>query len=678
VRIGVDVGGTYSDLVLYDDVSGQVKVAKRLSTPDALADGVAQLVASAMVPERLPEVRYFLHGTTVAINALHERRGAVVGLLTTRGFRDVLEVRRGDRDRMYDLLWKTPPPLVPRHLRLPVTERIRADMTIELPLDAGDVRHAATIFAGEAVESVAVVFINSYANPEHELQAERILRESGFQGAVSLSHRISREYREYERCSTTVVDAYVRPQVSGYLRELEGTLLSLGTGGQFLVTRSGGGAMTFGEAEARPFETIMSGPVGGAMGAGELCQMLGIGHAITADVGGTSFDTCLIVDGRPQVRYEGRVAGMPLQTPWVDVRSIGAGGGSIAFVDGGGLLRVGPRSAGAVPGPACFGRGGTNATVTDAAAALGMLAGGDLAGGVRIDNAAAVASIRPLAGELGMAIEDVARGIVTIASSAMADSIRSITVEQGYDPRTASLIAFGGAGPLLATLLAHELDIEQIVVPCYAGNFSAWGLLGQEITRSMAMTSLHRLDKMAVPLVNEVLRSMYEQLGATIVASERDGLAVRQAALDLRYVGQEYTLTLQPPGQGGFVAPDPGATLDLFVREYERTFGHILDEPVEVVTVRATVRRPWAHGEQRPRSNGRSQAAREQGTLGAFSFTQGRWVDFAVVHRDTLSQGARLLGPAIVAEETATTYVDSGFELRTHEGGALVIRGGQR
>lgn len=675
MRLGVDVGGTFTDLVFYDDASGQVRVAKRLTTPDSLADGVGRVVASAELAERVRAVRYFLHGTTVGINALHERRGAVVGLLTTRGFRDLLEMRRGDRDSMYDMLWKSPPPLVPRRLRLTVAERIRADRKVEVPLDPDDVRRAAEMFATEGVESIAVVFINSYANPEHELAAEGLLREAGFRGGISLSHRISGEYREYERSSTTVVDAYVRPQLSGYLRELEATLSNLGVGGQRLVTRSGGGAMTFSEAEERPFETIMSGPVAGAMGAGDLCRTLGIEQAITADVGGTSFDTCLVVDGWPQVKYEGRVAGMPLQTAWVDVRSIGAGGGSIAFVDAGGLLRVGPRSAGAVPGPVCYGRGGTDPTVTDAAAALGMLAFGELAGGVTLDVGAAVRALAPLAGRLALSVEEVARGIITIASASMADAIRSITVEQGYDPRAASLVPFGGAGPLFATLLARELDISKIIVPRHAGNFSAWGLLRQDITRQIAVTSIHPLDAVGLATANEVLHSVYKRLSAPIAPPDGDGVEVREVALDLRYVGQEYTLTVRPPGDNGFVAADPAAVAAVFSRDYDRSFGHTLDEPVEIVTVRATTRRPLPKQEEKPMPLDKTtMPAHKSRVIDAFSFTQGRRIDFAVIHRGSLSPESHLAGPAIVPEETATSYVDAGFELVVHPLGALFVR----
>jgi N-methylhydantoinase A len=670
-RLGVDVGGTFTDLVFYDDETGAVTVAKGSTTPASPDQGVVTVVTEAIEANRLAAANLFLHGTTVGINALLERKGSVVGLLTTAGFRDVLETRRGEREAMYDMLWKPPPPLVPRRLRAPVTERILATGMIEVPLVEADVRAAAEIYAREGVVSVAIVFINAYANPAHELAAQEILRAAGFAGEISLSHEVSGEYREYERSSTTVVDAYVRPIVSGYLRRLESDLGSAGFEGDCLVTRSGGGSMLFSEAEARPFETVMSGPVAGAVGSAELCAALGITEAITADVGGTSFDTCLIVDGRPQVKYEGKVAGMPLQTPWVDVRSIGAGGGSIAYIDEGGLLVVGPRSAGAMPGPICYGRGGVEPTVTDAAAVLGMLAFGELAGGVRLDIGAARSALAKLGAEIGLDAEAAARGVLTIANAAMANAIRSVTIEQGQDPREATLIAFGGAGPLFGTLLADELNIGQVIVPSYAGNFSAWGLLGQDITRSAAVTSIHRLDDEHLAAANDALRGLFERLAARstdtplAVADE-----ISEAALDLRYLGQEYTLTVRPPTAAGRIEATAEAVRAQFESDYERTFAHTLEEPVEIVSIRATVRRPL------PRTSVRSA---EQGTGGeerlidAYSFNAGATVPFRVLQRSWLPVGSELQGPAIILEATTTTYVDADFRLRVDPSNVLFL-----
>ena len=674
VRIGVDVGGTFTDLILHDEATGDVRVAKALTTPSALDEGVERVV-SAVSPAGAREAEtLFLHGTTVALNALLERKGAKVGLLTTRGFRDVLELRRGERDRMYDLRWKPSPALVPRRLRLPVTERIRADAQIEIPLETADIGRALDVFEAEGVTCIAVAFVNGYANPAHELAAERLLRALGFSGDISLSHEVSGEYREYERTSTTVVDAYVRPQVSAYLAHLARRLTALGLSERLFVTNSGGGAMTFEEATARPFEIIDSGPTAGAVGAGELCRDLEIPLAITADVGGTSFDTCLVIDGRPPVRYEGRIAELVVQTPWVDVRSIGSGGGSIAYVDEGGQLRVGPESAGADPGPACYRRGGSRPTVTDAAAKLGMLALGELAAGVVLDIEAARAVLEPLAQRFSMDDDGIAIGIITIATAQMADAIREMTGERGQDPREAVLLAFGGAGPLFATLLAQELGMRRVVVPPHAGNFSAWGLLGQDVVRSSASTSVASLTEDGLVSAGRELLRLFERLAARSVALGPD--QQYEASLDMRYVGQDYTLTIPVSFDEtrGVIEGDPTSTARAFGEEYQRVFGHALDEAVEIVSVRATLRTPLPRGKRQPAASDAVDGQIPTGrTVRAWSFTRGMHADFALVNRGSLAVGSSLDGPAIVLEETATTYVDEGFDLEVHPSGALLI-----
>jgi N-methylhydantoinase A len=672
----VDVGGTFTDLIFVDDATGEVVVGKGLSSPASPDEGVMRVVTATLTKSALASAKYFLHGTTVGINALLEHKGARVGLLTTRGFRDVLELRRGDREAMYDILWQPPPPLVPRRLRLPITERTRADGTKEAPVDEADVKAAAEAFVRDNVESVAIVFINSYVNSENELTAERLLRLHGFKGDISLSHKISGEYREYERTSTTVVDAYVRPHVASYLQRLEGRLVAGGFGGECLLTGSGGGMMTFREGEQRPFEAIMSGPVAGAIGAAELCRDLGIEQAITADVGGTSFDTCLITKGRAHIKYEGQVAGMPLQAPWVDVKSIGAGGGSIAYVDRGGLLRVGPESAGANPGPVCYGLGGDRPTVTDAAATLGMLAFGELAGGVTLALDIARAAVGKLGEQLRLDADRTAQGIIRIINAAMADAIRSVTVEQGQDPRSATIIAFGGAGPLFGTLLARELDISTFVVPQYAGNFSAWGLLGQDVARSASRTSINRVDRMGTRAVNKVLKTLFDGLGdrASLRTGNGEDAGVREAYLDLRYVGQEYTLTIRPlVDQDGLVTETPEQVRSTFEEDYARTFGHTLPEPVEVVSARALIRKPLPRRSSGHHTESVSLPSSDDRTVDAYSFTRDARIPFQVRLRTSLRADEAVQGPLILLEETATTYVDADFELQLASSGVLLI-----
>ncbi len=668
-RLGVDVGGTFTDLIFYDDESGEIHLGKEQTTPTAPEEGVLAAIAAAVPDERLGVAQYFLHGTTVGLNSLLTRTGATVGLLATRGFRDILEMARGDRAEPYNLFWRQPPPLVPRRLRLPVTERIRAGGEVLTPFEEEDVRAAVEVFRLEGVNSVAVAFMNAYANPVHEFAAEQALRKFGFEGEISLSHQVSGEYREYERTTTTVIDAYVRPRMTHYLRALEDRLRGAGFAGTCIVTRSGGGAMTFAEAEERPFETIMSGPVAGAEGAGELARTLDLGDVITADVGGTSFDTCLVSDGRAQLMYEGEVEGMPVQTPWVDVRSIGAGGGSLATVDVGGLLTVGPGSAGAVPGPACYGRGGTQPAVTDAALVLGMLGAGVLASGIVLDRDKAEAALAPLGERLGFTTDEVARGVMTIAAANMANAIREITIERGRDPREAKLMPFGGAGPLFATLLARELDIREIIVPPYAGNFSAWGLLGADLTQTAARTRIMRLRDDTIAEANGILGELFARLGEG--AADRGG-AVREIGLDMRYVGQEHSLTIPVAGDGKIEA-SADEIREAFVADYDRTFSHTMDEEIEVVSLRATIRTPLP---RRTAEHGviasKSAPASVTGTIEAWSFARGERLSFQIVERSAVSEKG-LDGPAIVLEETATTYLDADFHARLGTGGVLHI-----
>ena len=671
-RIGVDIGGTFTDLIYYDDVSGESLVAKVPTTPDNPDEGVVTAIGQAVPADRVKAAEYFLHGTTVGINALLQRRGAVVGLLTTQGFRDILEIRRGDREEMYNLFWTPPPPLVPRRLRRPVKERVRADGEIHIAQETADVREALGVFESEDVDAIAIAYMNAYANPVHEIEAERALRAAGFEGEISLSHRVSGEYREYERTTTTVIDAFVRPRMIHYLRRLDEELAKTGFAGRLLITRSGGGSMTFAEAEERPFETIMSGPVAGAEGAGELARSLGIDNLITADVGGTSFDTCLVSGGRPQLMYEGMVVGLPVQTPWVDVRSIGAGGGSIAYIDVGGLLQVGPQSAGADPGPASYGRGGAEPTVTDCALSLGMLGEGKLASGITLDVGKARAAIEPVAAKLNFTIDQAAQGVMTIVTASMANTIREITIDQGVDPRQATLLAFGGAGPLMACALARELNIGSIVIPPYAGNFSAWGLLGADLTQAAARTRIMKLSDDALAEANDILKDLFATLEERQGPLREGQSRSREVGLDMRYAGQEHNLTVPMEAPGGVVTASAEAVLEAFTREYERTFRNTMEEDAEIVSIRATLRLPL------PRRASEYKAASAAGAgaaeVEAYSFTEDKRQPFRIVARGSLGVGDTLEGPAIITEETATTYLDAGFEARLDASGCLFLK----
>ena len=655
-RIGVDIGGTFTDLVYLDDRTGRTAEGKVPTTPANPELGVVDAVRLHVPAEVLAEASYFLHGTTVGLNALLERRGATVGLIATEGLRDVLEIRRGDRAEMYNPFWEAPEPLVPRHLRLGIAERMRADGVVHRALEPQSVLDALARFVEQKVDAIAVCLMNAYTNPTHELEVERILREAGFTGGISLSHRISGEYREYERTSTTVIDAFVRGRMADYLQRLEASLRALGFKGQCLITRSGSGSMAFDEAERRPFETIMSGPVAGAQGASEFAKMFNIPALITADVGGTSFDTTLIIDGEPKVEFEGIVDGMPVQTPWVDVRSIGSGGGSIASVDHGGLMRVGPRSAAAVPGPAAYGKGGTEPTTTDAAAHLGMLGPGRLAGGITLNFDKAAAALQTVGEKIGKTVDETAVGILRIAAASMANAMREVTVEQGLDPRGMTLLPFGGAGPMMATLLADELAMKRIVVPPLAGNFSAWGLLGADMVQSAARTAILPLDGTGLATAQKLLGELFSDLDAR--AAVYSGTPVEKARLDLRYSGQEHWLSIEIPIADRRFGEDPATITGKFETDYQRTFGGLIEGPVEIVSVRASRIMPLPRRRESPAAPVTAGATE---VWKAHSFEKGAVLDFQVIARETID--GTFSGPAIITENTTTLYVDAGWHV---------------
>ncbi len=669
-RIAVDIGGTFTDLVYFDDATGKTVQGKVPTVPAAPEEGVAAAIAAHVPQEVLTKAEYFLHGTTVGLNALLERRGSTVGLIATEGFRDVLEIRRGDRAEMYNLFWKQTKPLVPRRLRLEVPGRTMADGSTESAPTVEAVAAAVQTFAAHDVTSVAVSLMHSYANPAHELLVEGLLREAGFEGGITLSHRVCGEYREYERTSTAVIDAFVRGRMANYLNRLEGQLRKAGFTGKCLITRSGGGSMNFSEAEERPFETIMSGPVGGAIGASEFARMIGDNGMITADVGGTSFDAALILEGEPQVLFEGEIDNMPILSPWVDVRSIGAGGGSLAYEDGGGFMRVGPQSAGAEPGPACYGKGGEQPAVTDAAAYLGMLGPGELASGITLDIDAAERALTSVAEAISQPVEDTAAGVIRIAASSMANAIREISTEQGLDAREMTLLPFGGAGGMMATLLADEMAMKKIVVPPFAGIFSAWGLLGADMVQSASRTLVR-------PLTDAALVEFGSVFGDLIASIKARGETVPDAEpslkLDVRYVGQEHTLSVPVPLNGLDLA-EPAATIaDRFSALYSKSFGATLNDGVEVTAIRAQLK---AALPKRDHSGGPTvaSAGMTTGDIAAYSFRDKKRVPFKVCPRDEI--GAGVTGPVIITETVATTYVDAGWTVRAGDFAELMIERG--
>ena len=669
-RIGVDIGGTFTDFICYDEDGNKVIIDKIPTTPETPEKAVVEVIQRNLSKEQLSKVDFFLHGTTVGLNSLLERKGSKVGLLCTKGFRDILEIRRGDRDEMYNLFWQPAPPLVPRYLRLEVEERMMANGNVRTPINIDQLKKACHKLIEEEVSSVAIALINSYTNKDHEVVFEKILREAGYKGQISLSYLVSGEYREYERTTTTVIDAFVKSRMSNYLNTLKKEMNAIGFNGGYLVTRSGSGSMTFDEAEDRPFETIMSGPVAGAEGAGELSRQLNNTNMVTADVGGTSFDTCLILEGRPQIQYEGTIVGLPVQSPWVDVRSIGAGGGSIAYLDDGGLLRSGPQSSGAVPGPACYNRGGTQPTTTDAAFYLGMLGEGKLASGLQLNKSLSEKALQSVGEKLNLDPLETAKGILKISSANMADAIREITIEQGIDPRELKLLAFGGAGPLMSNLIANELDIKEIIVPPYAGNFSAWGLLGADMLQMSARTKILKLSADSIKDCNNILEELFAELKARQKIDFATSDQIKEVALDMRWMGQEHTITLNLKDSGGKITIDENALKEMFMDEYEKTFGSKLDTLVEIVSTRASVRVPLPR-----KSEGGSVLEDNISLLSSkidcFSFKKNKNLEFDIISRSDIHN--KKTGPIIIVESTAITYVDINYDVNLDGKNNLIL-----
>jgi N-methylhydantoinase A len=664
-RIGIDIGGTFTDLIFQDEL-GNTKAVKVPTTPSNPDQGCINAINDAQI-EDISKVSYFLHATTVGLNALLERRGATVGILTTEGFRDTLEIGRGDRAEMYNIKWNPPKSLVPRKLRIGIRERLLYDGTVKTTLHRKDIVNALKKFKENNVDAIAVVYLHAYANPKHEIETLRILREEGFKGEVSLSHQVTGEYREYERTTTTVIDAFVSGRMGSYLTKIENKLRTIGFKGLPLITKSGGGAMTFRDANGSLSQTIMSGPVAGAEGAAELTRALKLGNLITADVGGTSFDTCIVVNGRPKLMYQGEIIGMPVQMPWVDVRSIGAGGGSIAYVDNGGLLKVGPESAGATPGPACYNRGGILPTITDAAFILGMLGNGELASGLLLNKEKSINAIQPLAEKLNIAVEKVAQGILRIATSSMSNTIREITIENGIDPREMKLIAYGGAGPLFADLIIEELQMTDIVLPPFAGNFSAWGLLGTDILYAKSLTKKFELNQEYVTLLNPLLNDMFKELRSRL---DGDIEVEHEVALDVRYKGQEHSLTLTLDNNKGVLNLPSKKIRDQFEKEYFEIYGTNLEVLLEVVTVRVALRKSLS---KRVLQSNHKQEERKDKSIEAYSFIKEKFVPFKIVERSQLEMGKIIEGPAILTESTTTTYIDVNASFVLDRSGCVFI-----
>ncbi len=584
-RAAVDVGGTFTDVVALDAVSGELIVDKVETTPTEPSVGVLESLAKSGAP--MGDISYFVHGTTLALNALLTRTGARVAIVTTKGFRDVFELGRTDREPMYDLTFRKPESLVPRSLVFEVPERLAWDGAELQAVDGDAVRDLAKHIDEAGVEAVAVCLLHSYADPAHEVEVGHILAEALPGIDITLSHELLRVYREYERTSTSVLDAYVKPVVRHYLDELEGELIERGFAGHFLMMRSGGGAMTVGAAKERPVNLVLSGPAGGVVGAAAFSELVGAPNLITLDMGGTSLDASIIIDGQPAVTTAAMFQGLPVSLPTLDINTIGAGGGSIGWVDAGDHLQVGPQSAGAAPGPASYGRGGTEPTVTDAALAAGYLGTDTALGGeLTLDRDLAVTSLAAIAERMGISADDVAAGMIRIATTKVVGAVREITVERGHSPADFAILSFGGAGGIIAADTARELSIPRVIVPPGPGAFSAMGMLMADVVHDYARTRITDLGTADA----DALEADYLELETLAEAAlDADGFAVADRALtrtaDIRYQGQEHSVAITLPA--GVVDDDLVAEVnEAFGAAHEMQYGHRTTDAVEIVTIR--------------------------------------------------------------------------------------------
>ena len=661
-RIGVDSGGTFTDVCLFNDETGHVEVWKVSSTPDDPSRGIAQGVREgvAQVDAAPAEVGYFGHGTTVATNALIQHRGVPTALITTAGFRDLLEIGRQKRPDLYDLQADKEPVLVSRDLRLEVPERVRHDGTVETPLDEDALRRIARQLRETGVKSVAVCFLYGFMRPEHEIAARRILAEEFPDAFACASHEVAPEFREYERMSTAVVNAYLGPVMQGYIERLGGRLADLGVTATPHLTQSNGGVIGFEQAARLPVRTILSGPSTGVVAAQEIGRLVGIDNLITFDMGGTSSDVALLAGGVCRLASEAVVHGYPIKAPMLDIHTVGAGGGSIAYVDGGGLLKVGPRSAGADPGPVCYDRGNDEPTVTDANVVLQTLNPTHLLGGrMTVRQDLARAAIGRVADRLGMDAMATAQGIISVVTANMARAIRVISVQRGHDPRDYTLVAFGGAGPLHAARLARELDIGRILVPRNPGILCATGLLLTDLRADFASTRLLTLSAAALPQIEAAFRTLRERAEAWFVEEAVPPEARRVArTVDMRYAGQNYELSVPLPD-----GPVTMAILDAlaagFAAAHERMYGFIAEgETVQLVTYRveATGVVPKAAFRAAPDA-GPDASAAVVGRRDVWLPEAGGFVSCPVYDREKLRPGNRIDGPAIVEQMDATTVV---------------------
>ncbi|MFB0534495.1 MAG: hydantoinase/oxoprolinase family protein [Anaerolineae bacterium] len=666
-RVSVDIGGTFTDFVVADEETGGVFTGKVPSTPEnaarAVIDGLQDLIPNP------PDIGFLVHGTTVGLNAFLERKGARVLLITTAGLRDSYSIARGDRKELYTLQYRKAERLVPRRDVHEVRERLKWDGTVLEPLHEEDFEPIIRKIKDENIDAVAVCFIHSYAYPQHELRAREILAEALPNLSVTLSHEVAREWREYERASTAIMNAYIAPIVERYLTSLGKEMRDLGVEATLYVMQSSGGVMTVEAARRQSVYTLLSGPVGGTIGGMALSQAIHRPNLLCIDMGGTSFDMSLIVDGKPNITSETALEGLSLLMSIVDIHTIGAGGGSLAWLEAG-AMRVGPQSAGADPGPVCYGRGGTQPTVTDANLFLKRLGPKSLLGGrMWLDEKLTAKAIHKMAQQVGLDDVAFAEGMLSIINARMADAMRTITIEQGIDPREFSLVAFGGAGPMHAVWLAKELEIGEVISPWTPGTFSAWGMLQTDLRHDLTRNFYRPLDGMDPKEIERVYEELHEE---GMAALREEGFEPEdmyfERSTDMRYVGQEYSVNVRVGDK-----IDLGEIDTLFHNAHATRYGHSTPgDPVEFVNLRLA-----ALGRLAKEEDAHFKIAKEVGdpVIGTRdAIFDGKPHETPILWRNRIEKGSQFRGPLIVEEESATTIVPPGYQARVDDLGNIIIK----
>lgn len=667
-KVSADIGGTFTDIVV-EDGAGGVRIGKVPTTKENPALGVLRGIGELVSDPS--EIDFFVHGTTVGLNAFLERRGAKTMLIMTGGVSDTYTIARGHREELYKLHYRKPEQLVPRCNVHEVTERLAWDGSVITELAEGDFDPIIEKAKAEGFAAIAVCFLHAYTNPAHELRAREILKAALPDVSVSLSHQVAPEWREVERASSTVMDAYVAPVVELYLNTLKAELAKSGMEKTVHVMGSSGGVMTDRLAKERPIATLMSGPVGGSIGGCELSRRTGLGNLLCVDMGGTSFDLSLVIDGQPEMTSETVLEGLPLLMSIVSIDTVGAGGGSIAWVEAGGL-RVGPHSAGSYPGPVCYSRGGTEPTVTDANLFLGRLGDDSLLDGkMKLDSAATGKAMAELGAKIGLSDRELAEGILAISNAKMADAMRTITVGQGIDPRDFTLVAFGGAGPMHAVELARELDMTQILIPRFPGTFSAWGMLQSDIRHDLMLSHIGVMSEIDASKLNAEFADLEKQ-GRDKLRDENvpESAMAFARSVDLRYQGQEYSINV-PIEADDSVA----AILGRFHSLYERRYGHSQPETeTEIISLRLAATGRFEHGG----NDAAYKAEPGEAQVGTRDVIfDGATHETPIVKRARLEPGKTLASPAIVEEESATTVVPPGYTISIDIFGNMLIAAGE-